>query len=115
LISEDRVFLGALLAACSPFSFQSPFECINIFKKNKEGQKLLSGNRFEFKASLFLLFELVNCSAMSYVVVALVTIVTPHVGTLRILRRLAYATGKRFLIIHWSVAGPGPLVHLIFS
>jgi hypothetical protein len=34
-------------------------------------------------------------------VVVLITIVTPHVETLRILRRFVYTTGNRFLIICW--------------
>jgi hypothetical protein len=34
-------------------------------------------------------------------VVVLVTIVTPNFGPLMILRRLAYTTGSRFLIIYW--------------
>jgi hypothetical protein len=75
-----------------------PFECINFFEKEIEGLKLLSGSSFGFKASLvvFLLLKFGDCSAISRVVVVLVTIVTPHVGPLMILRRLAYTTGKRF-------------------
>jgi hypothetical protein len=92
-------FLGALLTACSLFRLQFPFECINLFEK--EGQRLLSGSSFGFKASLFLLFKFGDCSAISGVVVVLVTIVTLHVGTLMILRRLAYTTGNRFFIIYW--------------
>jgi hypothetical protein len=47
------------------------------------------------------MFKFGNCSVISRVVVVLVTIVTPHVGPLMILRRLAYTTGNRFLIIYW--------------
>jgi hypothetical protein len=43
----------------------------------------------------FLLFKFGNCSAISRVVVVLVTIVTPHAEPLLICRRLAYATGNR--------------------
>jgi hypothetical protein len=78
-----------------------PFEYINFFEKEKEGQRLLSGFSFGFKASLILLFKFGNCSAISRVVVVLVTIVSPHIGPLMILRRLAYTTGNRFLIIYW--------------
>jgi hypothetical protein len=104
LISLERrnsAFLVTLLAACSLFRLQMPFECINFSKK--EVQRILSGSRFGFKASLFLLFKFGNRSAMSHVVVVLVTIVTPQAGPLRILRRLAYNTGNRmrFLIIYW--------------
>jgi hypothetical protein len=42
------------------------------------------------------LFELGNLSLSSPVVVVLVTIVIPHVGILRILRRLVYNTSNRF-------------------
>jgi hypothetical protein len=75
-----------------------PFESINFFKK--VGQRLLSGSSFGFKARLvvFLLFKFGDCSAISRVVVVLVTIVTPHVGPFMILRRLAYIIGNRFLI-----------------
>jgi hypothetical protein len=99
----DSAFLLALHTACSLFRLQLPFKCINFFEK--EGQRLLSGTSFGFKASLvlFLLIEFGDCSAISRVVVVLVTIVTPHVGSHTILRRLAYTTGNRkyFLIIYW--------------
>jgi hypothetical protein len=95
----DSAFLDALLTACSLFRLQLPFKCINFLEK--EGQRLLSGYSFGFKASLvvFLLFKFGIFSGISRVVVALVTIVTPHVGILMIHRRLAYTTGNRFLII----------------
>jgi hypothetical protein len=108
LISVERMdsaFLFPLFTACSLFrlQLQLPFKCVNFFEKNKEGQRLLSGSSFGFKASLFLLFKFDYCSAISRVVVVLVTIVTPHVGLLMILRRLAYTTGNNnsFLIIYW--------------
>jgi hypothetical protein len=91
----DSAFLVSLLTACSLFRLQLPFECINFFKKKKKGQRLLSGSSFGFKASLFLLFKFGNCTAISRIVVVLVTIVTPHVGPLMILRRLAYTNGNR--------------------
>jgi hypothetical protein len=103
----DSAFLVTLLTACRFFRLQLPFKCINYFKKEKEGQRLLSGSSFGLKDSLFLLFKFGNCSAISRVVVVLVTIVTPHVGPVKILRRLAYTTG--------SEEGLGPLVRLIFS
>jgi hypothetical protein len=106
LISVERKEDGfslpcSLLTACSLFRLQLPFECINFFEK--EGQRLLSGSSFGFKVSLvlFLLFKFGDCSAFSRVVVVLVTIVTPPVGPLMILRRLAYTTGNRLLIIYW--------------
>jgi hypothetical protein len=96
LISVERMdsaFLFLLLAIFSG--------CINIFEN--EGQRLLSGSRSGFKASLvnFLLLKFGNCSAISRVVVVLVTIVTPHVGPLMILRRLAYTTGNRFTFSYY--------------
>jgi hypothetical protein len=67
-----------------------------ISSKTKEKVKdLFSGSSFGFKASLLLMFELVNASAIKCDVVVLVTIVTPYVGRLRILRRLAYTSGNR--------------------
>jgi hypothetical protein len=106
LISVERIkdgFSLPLFIACSLFRLQLPFECIYFFEKEKEGQRLLSGSSFGFEASLFLLFKFGNCTAISRVVVGLVTIVTPHVGPLMILRRLAYTTGNRnsFLISYW--------------
>jgi hypothetical protein len=93
----DSVFLVSLLTACSLFrlQLQMPLECVNFFEK--EGQRLLSGSRCGFKSSLFLflLFEFGDCSAIIRVVVVLVTIVTPHIGRLRNLRRLAYTTSNR--------------------
>jgi hypothetical protein len=106
LISVERKEDGfslpcSLLTSCSLFRLHLPFECINFFEK--EGQRLLSGSSFGFKVSLvlFLLFKFGDCSAFSRVVVVLVTIVTPPVGPLMILRRLAYTTGNRLLIIYW--------------
>jgi hypothetical protein len=102
----DSAFLVPLLTTCNLFrlQLQLPFECINFFEKEKEGQRLLSGSSFGFKASLvlFLLFKFGYYSAISRVVVVLFTIVTSHVGPLMILRRLAYTTGNRisFLIIY---------------
>jgi hypothetical protein len=84
-----------LVTACSLFRLQLPFKCINFFEKETTGQRLLSGSSFGFKASLFLLFKFGDCSAISRVVVILVTIGTPYVGPLMILRRLAYNTGNR--------------------
>jgi hypothetical protein len=106
LISVERTedgFILPLLPACSLFRLQLPFKCINFFEKENEGQRLLSGSSFGFKASLVLLFKFGNCSAISHVVVVLVTIVTPHVGPLMIFRRLAYTTSNRYsiLIIYW--------------
>jgi hypothetical protein len=115
----DSAFLFLLLAVCSLLRIQLPFECINFFKKQKESHRCLSGSNFDFKASLvlFLLFQFSNCSAISRVVVVVVTIVTPHVGPLMILRRLVYTTGKDtpFLLSTGSEARLGPLVRLIFS
>jgi hypothetical protein len=100
LISVERMdsaFLFTPLTACSLFRLQLPFECINFFEKEYEGQRLLSGSSFGFKASLFLflLFKFGDCSEISRVVVVLVTIVTLHVGPFMIFRRLAYTTGNR--------------------
>jgi hypothetical protein len=100
----DSAFLVPLLTACSLFRLQLPFEWINFFEKNKKGQRLLCKPRFGFLAKLFLLFEFGNRSTISRFIVVLVIIVTPHVGLLMILRRLAYTTGNRYscLIIYWK-------------
>jgi hypothetical protein len=111
---RDSAVLGALFAACSLFSFQMPFDCINF--SSKKGQRLLSGSILGFKAILFLPIKFGDFSAIRRVVVILVTIVTPHVGLLRILRRLDNTNGEVFLFFSTgSVAGLGRLVRLIFS
>jgi hypothetical protein len=99
LISVERMdsaFLGALLITCSLFrlQLQLSFEYINFFEK--ECQRLLSGSSFGSKASLvvFLLFKLGDCSTIRCVVVVLITIVTPHVGSLRMIRRLSNTNGS---------------------
>jgi hypothetical protein len=94
----DSVFLVPLLTACSLSRIQLPFKCIHFFEK--EGQRLLSGSNFGFKASLvvFLLFKFGNCSAISRVVVVLVTLATPRVVPLMIPGILAYTTGNIFYI-----------------
>jgi hypothetical protein len=93
VVNFSRVdgFSLSLLPAYSLFRLQSPFECINFFKKEQEVQRLLSGSSFGFKASLviFVLFKFGNCSSISRVVLVLVTKVTWHVVPLMILRRLA--------------------------
>jgi hypothetical protein len=78
----------------------SGFNCLLsalISSKRRQQAKYFFSVNFGLKASLvvFLLFKFGNCSALSRVVVVLVTIVTPHVGTLMILRRLAYTAGNR--------------------
>jgi hypothetical protein len=75
------------------------FECICFFEKVVK--RIHSGSSFGFKASLFLLFAFGGCSEISRVVVVLVTIETANIGRLKILKRIAYNTGKRFLIIYW--------------
>jgi hypothetical protein len=95
----DSAFLNALLTSCSLFRLQLQlhFKCIDFFEKETEGQRPLSGSSFGFKASLvvFLLFKFGNLSAISRFVVVLVTVLTPNVGPLMILRRLAFNTGDR--------------------
>jgi hypothetical protein len=94
MIREERFSLpSSLLIACSLFRIQLPFECIHFFKK--EGQRLLFRSRFCFKATFFLQFEFGNCSSISLVEDILVTIMIPHPGRLRILRRVAYIIGNR--------------------
>jgi hypothetical protein len=95
----DSAFVVSLLTTCSLFRVQLPFECINFFKK--EGQRVLSGLIFGFKASLFLLFKFGDCSEISRVVVVLFAIVTPHVGSLRMLRRFASTIGNRFTLPYY--------------
>jgi hypothetical protein len=95
------------------------FQALIAFFLEKEGQRILSGSSFGFKVSLivFLLFKFGDCSTISCVVVVLVTIVTPSVGTLLIFRRLAYTTGNRNLFLYFTSIekGLGPLVRLIFN
>jgi hypothetical protein len=95
----DSAFLFLLLAVSSRFKC---LEYIDFFEKERKGQILLSGSSFGFRISLFLLFEFGNGYTFSRVVVVLVTIVSPHVGPLIILRRFAYTTGNQncFLIIY---------------
>jgi hypothetical protein len=64
---------------------------------------------FGFKARLFLLFDFVNRSAISRFVVVLVTIVTPHIGSLNILRRLL------LIFFMLSIGSEAGLTRLIFS
>jgi hypothetical protein len=90
----DSAFLVSLLTSCSLFRLQMPFECIDFFEM--VGQRYMSASSFGFNASLFLLFKFDDCSAISRVVLVLVTIVTPYVWTLMILRRLAYNADNRF-------------------
>jgi hypothetical protein len=110
-------FLFLLLAVFS--GFNCLLSALISSKRKQEGQRLLSGSSFGFKENLalFLLFKFGDCSAISSVVVALVTIVTSHVGPLMILRQLAYTTGNKlpFLLSTGSEEGLGPLVRLIFS
>jgi hypothetical protein len=89
------LLLFVLLAVFS--GFNCLFSALISSKRKQEGQRLPSGSSFGLKESLvvFLLFKFGDCSAMSRVVVVLVTIVTPHVGPLMILRRLLYTTGNR--------------------
>jgi hypothetical protein len=99
LISIERMdssFLVSLLTVCSLLRLQLAFECINIFKNTGESQRLLSGSSFGFKGSLFLLFKFGNYSAISCVVVVLVTTRKLCFETLKIFRRVAYSTGNRF-------------------
>jgi hypothetical protein len=113
---DSDLFLS-LLNACILFKLQLPFECINFFEK--EGQRLLSGFSFGFKASLvvFLLFELGDCSTISRVVFVLVTIVIPHIGPLMILEDLPtlLVTDFCFSLSTGNEEELGPLVRLIFS
>jgi hypothetical protein len=84
-----------------------PFKCINFFENEKEGQRLLSRSSIGFKESHFLLLKFGDFSAISRVLVVLVTIETPHVGPLRILRRFVYTIGNRnsFLLSTGTVVG----------
>jgi hypothetical protein len=92
----DSAFLFLLFAVSSGFNcFLSA-----LISSKRKAKDFFPGSAFGFKASLFLLFKFGNCSAISCFVVVLVTIVTPHVGPLMILRRLAYTTGNRLLIIY---------------
>jgi hypothetical protein len=98
-ISVERTDSAFLLLFCKVFSGFYLLSALIFFKN--EGQRLLSGYIFDFKSRLFLLFEIANCSVISSTVVVILTIMTLNVGRLSIFRRLAYTTGKRFLIIKW--------------
>jgi hypothetical protein len=121
LISVERMdsaFFCALLTDCSLFKLQLPFKCINFPERETTCHRLLSWSSYGFKARLFLLIKVGDCSAINRVVILLVTIVTPHVGTLMIFRCFVYTAGNRcpdFLLCTCSEEGLGPLVHLIFS
>jgi hypothetical protein len=92
-------FFFLLLAVFS--GFNCLLSALISSKRKQEGLRLLSGSSFGFKASLFLLLKNGDCSVISLGVVVHVTILTTHIGSLRMLRRLAYTTGTRFLIICW--------------
>jgi hypothetical protein len=100
----DSALLVLFLLLAVFLGFNCLLSKLNTSKRKQESQKLLSGSSFGFKARpfLFMLFKFGDGSAISRVVVFLVTIVTPHVGLLMILRRLAYTTGNRnsFLTIY---------------
>jgi hypothetical protein len=115
----DSDFFFPLLTVCSLFRIQLPFECIHLFEKKKGGQRILSRSSFGHKASLvlFLLFKFVDFSAISRVVVVLVTIVTHMLDSLSFLEDLPtlLVTECKFLLSTGSEEGLGPLVRLIFS
>jgi hypothetical protein len=89
LISVERMdsaLLLLLLAVFSGFNCSCLLSALISSQNEKEGQRLLSVSGFGFKTILFLLFKFGNISAISSYAVVLVTIVTPHVGLLRIIR-----------------------------
>jgi hypothetical protein len=103
LISVERMdsaflVLFLLLAVFSGFNF---LLSASFLRKEKGRPKTSFRVQLWLQSKPFLLFKFGNCSAISRVVVVLVTIVTPHVGPLMIIRRLAYTAAKRFLIIYW--------------
>jgi hypothetical protein len=51
-----------------------------IFYLQRETSMTFSGNSFGFKTSLFLLFQFGDCSKITHVAAALVTIITPQFG-----------------------------------
>jgi hypothetical protein len=104
LISVERMDSAILFLLFAVFSgFNCLLSALISSKSKQEGQRLLSWFSFGFKASLvlFLLFKFGNCSEIRLVVVVFVTIVTPHVGPLMILRRLAYTTGNRCIYFYY--------------
>jgi hypothetical protein len=114
LISVERMdsaFLVPLLTACSLFRLQLPFKCINFFEK--EGQRLLSRSIFGVKVSLILLFKFGNYSAISRVVVVLVTIVTPRLDPLLYLEDLPTFLLTDFLFSIGNVGAPDLLQVLL--
>jgi hypothetical protein len=115
---KEDAFNLHLLTACSIFRLQLPFECIIFCENYMESQRVLSGSSFGFKASLvlFLLFEFGDCSTISHVMVVLVTIVTPHVGNLRILQILAYTTVNRLIrSYHLLLVGALVLLQILLT
>jgi hypothetical protein len=94
----DSAFLFLLLAVFSGFN-----SLLSALISLKKRPKTSFQVQLWLQSKPFLLFKFGDCSAISCVVVVLVTIVKPHVGPLMILRRLAYTTGNRnsFLIIYW--------------
>jgi hypothetical protein len=102
LISVERRVEGfslPLFTACRIFRLQLPFKCINL---QKGRPKTSFRVQLWLQSKPFLLFKFGDCSAISLVVVVLVTIVSPNIGPLMI-HRLVYNTGKSysFLIIFW--------------
>jgi hypothetical protein len=79
LISVERMdsaFLFLLLAVFSGFN------CLlnALISSKRKAKDFFPGQSLASKKFFFMLFEFGNCSAISRVVVVLVTILTPHIG-----------------------------------
>jgi hypothetical protein len=83
---RDSVFLFLLLAIFS--GFNCILSALMSSKRKRKAKDFFPGPALASKKAFFCCLNLaINCSAISHVVVVLITMVTPHVGTLRILRR----------------------------
>jgi hypothetical protein len=87
--------LFLLLAVFSGFNFNYLLSAL-VSSKDRERPKTLFRVQLWLQSKYFLLFKFGNFSAISRVVVVLVTIVTPKAGPLMTLRRLAYTNSNIF-------------------
>jgi hypothetical protein len=89
----DSAFLGALLTACSLFRHQLllPLSASISSKRKQQAKDFFPGLALASKQGFFCCLNLA-IALQSVVLWLLVTILTPHVGPLMILRRLVYTT-----------------------
>jgi hypothetical protein len=115
LISVERIdsaFLGALLAACSLFTLQLPFECINFIKKKVK--EFFLGPALASKQSLFCCLNLAIALKPAVLWLVLPQYLHHMLDPLGFLEYL-----PTLMVANFSSSTPGsvvwPLMRLIFS